>query len=293
MMPFGLGRTPQSELNFELYFVTEVLHLRSLHYGYWDEPRTPDAIDLDAMRTAQARFTERLLEAIPPDAKHVLDVGAGIGDNARALARTGRRVTAISPDRNHARHFAGLDDPNVDFERTTFEAFATDDRFDLVLFSESHNYFDRRLGLEKAHGLLRPGGHLLVSGMLRSEQGKPFPADFDVADHPYVRLAGEQGFALVTLEDITPNVLPTVEMIDRAVTEILEPTMRFAEAWASARAPWKARLFRFLLAREQDEIQRVLKKLRRKTDPDRFRARIRYATILFRADQARKAGKTR
>lgn len=284
MTPFEWGRTSPTELNFELYFVTEVLHLRSLHYGYWDEPRTSDGVDLDEMRAAQARFTERLLEAVPPDVKTVLDVGAGIGDNARAFARTGRRVQAISPDRNHARYFAELDDPSVRFERSTFEAFSTEERFDLVLFSESHNYFDRRLGLSKAHTLLRPGGHLLVSGMFRSEDGRRPPADRLLADHPYLRAAGESGFSIAMLSDITANVLPTIEMIDRAVTEILEPTLRFAEAYATARAPWKTRLFRLLLSREQDEIQRVLKKLRRKTDPARFQDRIRYATVLLRAE---------
>ena len=283
MLPFELGRTPSAELNFELYFVTEVLHLRSLHYGYWDEPRADGGIDLDAMRAAQTRFTDRLVEQVPPDVKTVLDVGAGIGDNARALARTGRRVTALSPDRNHARYFAELEDPNVAFERTTFEAYSTDERFDLVLFSESHNYFDRRFGLMRARELLCPGGHLLVSGMFRNEDGRPFPPDFEIGDLPYLRLAGELGFTPVRIGDISENVLPTIEMIDRAVTGILEPTIRFAEAWAAARAPWKTRLFRFLLAREDDEIQRVLKKLRRKTDPVHFREQFRYATVLFQS----------
>ncbi|MBK7951979.1 MAG: methyltransferase domain-containing protein [Deltaproteobacteria bacterium] len=281
MTPIERFRAPQTELNFELYFVTEVLGLRSLHYGYWDEPKTIDRVDLEEMGRGQARFTERLLELVPPDVKSVLDVGAGIGDNARALSRAGHRVTALSPDRNHERYFAACDDPNVSFRRTTFETFETAERFDLVLFSESHNYFDRRFGLRKAHDLLRPSGRLLVSGMFRSEDGTAYASDFDVSEHPYVRMAAEAGFETVQISDITPNVLPTVEMIDRAVTEILEPTLRFAEAYAAARAPWKTRLFRVFLARDHDAIRRALKKLRRKTDPDRFRARIRYATILF------------
>lgn len=281
MKLFERARAQPTELNFELYFVTEVLGLRSLHYGYWDEPRSIARIDLEELGRSQARFTEKLVEFVPPDVKTVLDVGAGIGDNARALSRSGLRVTALSPDRNHERYFAALDDPNVSFQRTTFEAFASSERFDLVLFSESHNYFDRRVGLQKAHDLLRPGGWLLVSGMLRSEDGAAYPADFEIADHAYARLAAECGFAPVQISDITPNVLPTIEMIDLAVSEILEPTLRFAEAYATTRSPWKTKLFRLFLSREHDEVRRVLKKLRRKTDPERFRTRIRYATLLF------------
>ena len=283
----AIENAPETELNFELLFVTEVLKLRSLHYGYWDEPRSIERVDLEEMRRAQSLFTERLVELVPPDAKSILDVGAGIGDNARALAQRGHQVTAISPDRNHARHFAALGDPNVDFQRTTFEAFESVERFDLVLFSESHAYFDLRFGLERAHALLRPGGHLLVSGMFRyeddSEAKAPFPNGFDVADLSYVRTAADIGFRPVKVVDITPHVMPTIEMIDRAVTEILEPTLRFAEAWATTRHPWKTRLLRALLPRQERELRRHLKKIRRKTNPAHFHANFRYATMLFEA----------
>ena len=42
-----------AELNFELYFVTEVLKLHSLHYGYWDDGRSDDRIDLENVRQAR------------------------------------------------------------------------------------------------------------------------------------------------------------------------------------------------------------------------------------------------
>ncbi len=272
-----------TELNFELYFVTEVLKLRSLHYGYWDEERSSGRIDLDEIRLAQSRFTERLLSFVPPETKTILDVGAGVGDNARALSHSGHRVTAISPDRNHERYFDDFDDPDIAFQRSTFETFESAEQFDLVLFSESHRYFDRRVGLQRAHRLIRPGGHLLVSGMFRHADKKPFPMDFELSDLPYVRMAVEYGFAPLQISDITPNVFPTIELVHRAVSDILEPTLRFAEAYVMARSPWKARLFRLLLSKEDNELNRALKKLRRKTNPDRFRERFRYATILFEA----------
>lgn len=272
-----------TELNFELYFVTEVLNLRSLHYGYWDEGRSNDRLDLAEIQRAQSRYTDRLISFVPAEAKTILDVGAGIGDNARALSRAGHRVTAISPDRNHERYFDDFDDPNIAFQRSTFETFESAEEFDLILFSESHRYFDRRVGLQRAHRLVRPGGHLLVSGMFRYADKKPFPMDFDISDLPYIQTGAEYGFIPLEISDITSNVVPTVEIAHRAISDILEPTLRFAKAYAIARSPWKARLFRFLLSKENKELDRALRKLRRKTNPDRFRQRFRYATILFKA----------
>jgi MPBQ/MSBQ methyltransferase len=271
-----------AELNFELYFVTEVLKLHSLHYGYWDDGRSDDRIDLEDVRQAQARFTDRLVSFVPPETKTVLDVGAGVGDNARALSLSGRRVTAISPDRNHEKYFDAFGDPNIAFQRSKFEDFESAEGFDLLLFSESHRYFDRRVGLEKAQRMVSSGGHLLLSGMFRNPEKKAYPADFDVADVPYIQTAAEYGFVPVKISDITPNIFPTVELADRAITEILEPAMRFAEAYAMARSPWKAKLFRWFLSKEDKVIDRALRKLRRKTDPVRFQEQFRYVTILFK-----------
>ena len=86
-----------AEQDFELYFVAEVLKLSSLHYGYWEVGEASGRIDLDEVRRAQSLFTDKLLSFIPGSVNTILDVGAGMGDNARALAAAGYRVTAISP----------------------------------------------------------------------------------------------------------------------------------------------------------------------------------------------------
>src|SRR2546426_10234704 len=86
-------------VNVELFFVSEVLKLPSLHYGYWDEPPgVPGTVlGLSGIRRAQERYTLNLLHALPPQVKRVLDVGCGIGDNARAMLASGLQVTALSP----------------------------------------------------------------------------------------------------------------------------------------------------------------------------------------------------
>ncbi len=271
-----------AELNPELYFVTEVLKLSSLHYGYWEEGTATGEIDLDEMRRAQALFTDKLLSFVPENVQTILDVGAGIGDNARALAAMGYRVTAISPDQNHVHYFEEMRDPKITFQRSKFENFRSDEQFDLLFFSESIHYFDRDVGLQQCRRLLRRGGHLLVSGMFRHHDRKAFPRNFDLGDLEFVAVAKSYGFVPDQIVDITPNVLPTMVTMKRAMEEYLQPVLNFADSYLETVAPWKTRVLGLLLSRQRKVAERKLMRYRRKSDPDFYRERIRYVTMLLK-----------
>jgi len=211
----------------------------------------------------------------------VLDVGAGIGDNAKALSQEGYQVTAISPDRNHAPYFVELRDRGVAFQQCTFEAFRSQQRFDLLLFSESLNYFDRHVGLRQCRRLIRPGGHLLVSGIFRDEQGRPFPDNFNLEDLEYIRLAKKYDFTPRKIVDITENALPTVELVHRALEDYVEPIVEFANEYLHAQAWWKEKLLGLLLSGQQKKLEHSLSKYRQRVNPDYFRRYIRYVTVLL------------
>ena len=137
---FSAGPPVMSEsgkLDAELYFLSEVVKLPSLHYGFWDSGMASDRLSLDELRHAQNRFRNELLSAIPAGVERVLDVGAGVGDSAFEMARRGYDVVAISPDQNHEKYFTDCRAPRLPFRCTTFEQFQTDSRFDLLFFSES------------------------------------------------------------------------------------------------------------------------------------------------------------
>ncbi len=278
----GHEKAMRADLNFELFFVTEVLKLSSLHYGYWEEGQASGEIDLAEVRRAQSRFTDELLSFVPENVNTILDVGSGVGDNAHALAAAGYRVTAISPDQNHIRYFDETRDPNITFHNSKFEDFTSDEEFDLLFFHESSNYFDRDVGMQQCRRLVRPGGYLLVSGMFRHANGEAFPDDFDLSDLAYVKLAREYGFVPDQIVDVTPNVLPTMVMAHRAMQEYVEPVIEFAGDYLQARIPWKVRVFKFLVSKQIKAFQRKLRRYRRKTDPDRYRERVRYVTMLLK-----------
>jgi SAM-dependent methyltransferase len=262
-----------SGLDLELFLMTELLGLRSLHYGYWGTPPAPGELNLASLRGAQARFTARLLSVVPPGVGRVLDVGAGIGDNARALARRGYTVTALSPDKNHRRYFDALRGEGVTFYQTTFEELALDARFDLILISEALNYIDRERGLSQCLRYLREGGYLLVAAMFRYRDDREFGARFRPQELPYIKRATARGLSLEDVVDITLNVAPTMELANRALRYFEPPVRGLLQVLARLGGPFDS------LHRELEGVWRYYQK---RTDPAYFRRSVRYLILRFR-----------
>lgn len=269
------------EFDLELFFATEVLKLRSLHYGYF-APDAPRPVTLDALRAAQARYTEQLISYLPPGTETILDVGAGIGDNARALAARGYKVTSISPDKNHQRYFDENPHPNITFFRSKYEDFNTDQRFDVILFSESLNYFHREVGLQQSQRFVKPGGALLIAAMFRYNDFKPFPDDFQLKDLPFIGQAAPYGFALEAEEDITAATVPTMEMVHEGITEYLRPLLAMGAHYLRGSAPWKTWLLQLLFKKQLRQLQGILEYYERRTEPSFFLRSYRYAILRMR-----------
>jgi SAM-dependent methyltransferase len=83
----------------------------------------------------------------------VLEVGCGQGRLALAIDGLGHRITAIDP----------AAPGGAIFQRVTLEEFSGRKRFDAIVVSRTlHHITDLRGALTKLHGLLRPGGRLIV-----------------------------------------------------------------------------------------------------------------------------------
>ena len=269
-----------------LYVCTEILNLESLHYGYWHRPGAvdPTRLDLEAFRAAQARYTDTLLDLIPGGVSRVLDVGCGVGDVDRALVERGYRVTALSPDRAHARFFNGRHDGRLKFHNTAFETFTPrgDDAWDLMLMSESQSYIDPDITFRKARELLRPGGFLLVSGMFRKADTPEFDGNY--VERRYIEEAASHGLRLTRRVDISDNTLPTIACAAHLYDTYAPPVRQLAEQLIGAGGSLKLKLLRWALNGEASRLQRVLRHVEERFDVHLYERRIRYVRLLYRVD---------
>src|SRR3989344_1017097 len=88
--------------SLDLEIVVKALALKSLHFGLWKKGQQ---ISVDQISKAQKYYTVKLIGMFPKKIKKVLDVGAGIGDNAIYLAKMGINVTCVSPSPSQLNYF--------------------------------------------------------------------------------------------------------------------------------------------------------------------------------------------
>ena len=270
-------------LDLELFFCTEILKLNSLHYGYWEESEKlkeeGTKLTLDCVRNAQQKYTNILIEAIPENVKSILDVGCGIGDVSKALSKLGYDVTAISPDNNHAKYFENHLS-KLTFLQTKFEDLKVDRQFDLVLMSESQNYFPTEIGFRQCTTLLSPEGYLLVSGMFRKDSDSEF-TEVPNTIEDYAKIAEKHGLLVIENVDITPNILPTIDYIYESMESYVEPSVKMLNQFISSIAPLKSRFIKFFFRKQIDKTLQIYRYYRRRTDPLFFEKNIVYARLLF------------
>ena len=84
-----------------LKLYSEILRSEYLHYGFWDNPDSLELskITLKDIHNAQKRYIEHLSSFIPKDVLSIIDVGCGIGGNAKYLLEKGYKVETLSPDK--------------------------------------------------------------------------------------------------------------------------------------------------------------------------------------------------
>ena len=268
-------------VNLELAACIDVLKLNSLHYGYWDR-QEEGSLSLSDIREAQSRYTETLLDLIPEDVNTVLDVGCGVGDVSMALSDRGYEVTAISPHEDHRKLF--LDSEDIEYHCVRFEKLDVNRKFDLILMSESQNYFDTDIGFAQCERYLADEGYLLVSGIFRKDDTPEF-SNIPSIEKEYVLRAEDYNLTLLESHDITPNVLPTLGFAHNSYKEYVVPSLHILDALFSSLAPLKMKLVRLAFSREIRRLEALKTYYAERLDPHLFENYIRYLRLLFRIEK--------
>lgn len=148
---------------------------------------------------AFAELHRPVLHLMPPAPATVLDIGAGTGRDAAALAALGHQVTAVEPTaalrlgaiaRHRSPRIEWLDDSLPELARLA----GRDGGFDLVMLTAVWMHLDaaqRRQAMPRVARLVREGGVMILS--LRHGPVPPGRRMFEVSADETVTLAAAEG----------------------------------------------------------------------------------------------------
>lgn len=267
-----------SSYDYGLRLYRDILKLEHLHFGLWDDsdPRT-----IEGVRIAQERYMQRLLDRFPDGVETVLDVGAGTGALSFAARDRGYAIEALSPCEHQAAEFAAKADGSVPFHCTRFQDFEPPRTYDLVVCSESAQYVPLESLFERVRACLGDGGHFLVCDYFRL-QPERFYRNCHVLE-PFLATARANGFEVGEQEDVTEQVLPTLEVGRGVFEQYVLPVAETLADMAKREKPRLAWLAQRLAKKQLGKVSRYLyEKTPAKLDPERFRREVRYQTMLFK-----------
>ena len=218
----------------------------ALHYGWFAEPSLVGD-SLAELRLGQAAFTAEVLKLVGSQAGHVLDVGTGRGETARALADTGATVVTLSPDRNQGEWLARSPHPGVVFEPLRFEDFGANSReaFDVVVFSESSNYVAMDNLLAHSAALTKPAGSLVIAAPFLRGQSSATYRDMHCLSELRAKVA-RTAWRIREEHDFTDNVAPTLRIGQRLIERSVVPSARAVDRYVARHGPLPLQLLGWL-----------------------------------------------
>ena len=228
---------------------------RDLHYGLWQDDLE---LTVQNMPEAQRRYSEFLIGHIPPGVKRILDVGCGAGGLASEMLARGFEVEGVSPSpllSEAAQRQAG---ENFRIHQGRFDdiRFDEDDKYDLVMFSESFQYITLDTVLGDAMRCLVPGGYILICDFFKTDaSGKSVIG----GGHPLVRFYSvleKSGLEVLQDVDITRETAPNLDLVDQMGRELIYPTFKLIGYAFDSNHPWLAKLVRWKYRRRLDKIHR-------------------------------------
>ena len=253
------------------------LGTEDLHFGYWPDGKKPTAGNF---ALAQENHSKLIMDAIPDGTKRILDVGSGSGSLALKLLNSGYEVDCIIPSEYLAVAVKEKLGSRGKTHICKLEDFNCQELYDLVIFSESFQYVNMIVSLEKIGKILNHEGHLIICDFFRldvPERSLMGGGHSWVAFNKAIEMTS---FELISDTDITNGTAPTIDFLDQFCQEVLKPVGSMTGEYMLSNYP---KLTRILIWKFKRRIEKIKSRyLNGDVNGDSFKKFKTYHLLLYK-----------
>ncbi|MBT4078428.1 MAG: class I SAM-dependent methyltransferase, partial [Gammaproteobacteria bacterium] len=183
-------------------------------------------------------------------------VGCGAGGLATELLSRGYQVQGVSPSPllSEAAQSQAGDDFKIHHGRFEDVKFSVNEKFDMVMFSESFQYITLNMVLDKAQSLLRPGGYIVICDFFKTDApGKSVVG----GGHKFIefqKVLNDSGLNVLEEKDITKETAPNLDLVNQMGRDLLLPTMKLIGYTFKNNRPWLSKFFTWKFRKKLDKI---------------------------------------
>lgn len=227
------------------------LKLEHLHYGYWTDDLE---VDIANLHIAQKNYTNFLVSHIPDGVKTILDVGCGLGQTAKKLIDTGYQVDCVSPSPFLSEQVRSLLGSTTNIFECRFEQLRGQNRYDMVLFSESFQYIALQKALKNTFRFLNDDGYLLICDVFKRDVKGDSPLGGGHRLTKFYDLIAHYPFEIVKDVDITEQTAPNIEVLDDATKNVAHPVLLSCLRFLKSRYPVASKLLGWRYKKKTNKI---------------------------------------
>ena len=241
-------------LDIGLAFGRFFLDSEDLHFGYWPNGEKPTARNF---AWAQENHSKLIMDKIPEGAKRILDVGSGSGNLALKLLGAKYEVDCVIPSEYLAQAVKEKLNRQGETHICKFEDFNCHEQYDVIIFSESFQYVNINLSLEKVEKLLNPGGHLLICDFFHRDVPGKSPMGGGHKWKGFQEVMANYPLNLVTDIDITNEAAPTIDLLAKFNADVASPIAEISGEYLIDHYPKITKLFKWKFKKRLKKIHNV------------------------------------
>lgn len=225
-----------------------------LHYGYW-----PDDLEIipENVRKAQDLHSKLIIDSIPDDVETILDIGSGSGGLAEKLIKRGFNVHCVSPSDYLADAIEQKLGDKVRVYRSTCQDLELEQKYDLVIFSESFQYVQVNQAIEKSIEALKPNKHLLICDFFRQPGTGRRPLGGGHGWDWFQNALKDYPLEEIINTDITKETARTMDMLNDMLSNVALPISSLSGRYMDSNFPKTMKIFRWVFRKQLTKIDEI------------------------------------